>query len=74
MGWVLAPWAHGRGLATEAVRAVLAWSDANLPGTRTVCMIDPGNRASMRVADKCGYRVYAETTYMGDPTRLCERG
>ncbi|HEY0776819.1 MAG TPA: GNAT family N-acetyltransferase, partial [Gemmatirosa sp.] len=28
VGWVLAPWAHGRGFATEAVRAALAWADA----------------------------------------------
>src|SRR5689334_24822940 len=28
IGWVLATWAHGRGLATEAVRAVVAWGDA----------------------------------------------
>src|SRR5271154_1101805 len=25
IGWVLAPWAHGPGLATEAVRAALSW-------------------------------------------------
>src|SRR5262249_9296910 len=25
IGWVLSTWAHGRGLATEAVRAVVAW-------------------------------------------------
>lgn len=69
-GWVLAPWAHGRGLATEAVRAVLAWGGANLGPGRTVCMIDPGNLPSIRVAEKCGYREFARTTYKGEPTIL----
>jgi RimJ/RimL family protein N-acetyltransferase len=32
-GWVLAPWAHGRGYATEAVMAALAWATANSPPT-----------------------------------------
>jgi RimJ/RimL family protein N-acetyltransferase len=27
-GWVMAPRAHGKGYATEAVRAALAWADA----------------------------------------------
>src|SRR5258708_23056174 len=36
-GWVLASWAHGRGFATEALRAVLAWADAKLGGRSTAC-------------------------------------
>jgi RimJ/RimL family protein N-acetyltransferase len=36
-------------------------------------MIDPGNAASMRVAEKCGYREYARATYKGQPTILYER-
>ena len=55
-GWVLAPRAHGRGLATEAVRAALTWYEATFGPTRTVCMIDPDHAASLRVADRCGFR------------------
>ena len=69
-GWVLAPWAHGKGFATEAVRAVLAWGGANLGPGRTVCMIDPGNLPSIAVAKKCGYTEFARTTYKGEPTIL----
>ncbi len=29
-GWVLAPWAHGRGFAREAAEAIFAWADAAL--------------------------------------------
>jgi RimJ/RimL family protein N-acetyltransferase len=73
MGWVLAPWAHGRGLATEAVRAVLDWSAAHLGAPRTMCIIDPDNAASIRVADKCGYRALAPARYKGDPILVFER-
>ena len=31
-GWALAPWSHRKGYATEAMRAVLAWSDVELAG------------------------------------------
>jgi RimJ/RimL family protein N-acetyltransferase len=71
-GWVLATWSHGKGFATEAMRAVLAWGDANL-GPRTVCMIDPPNVASVRVAEKCGFREIARTTYKGGPALVFER-
>ena len=72
-GWALAAWAHGRGFATEALRAILAWGDSRFGGARTVCMIDPDNRASIRVAEKCGYREYNRTSYKGEPTILFER-
>jgi RimJ/RimL family protein N-acetyltransferase len=72
-GWVLSPWAFGRGLATEAVRAIVAWGDAHWDARRTVCIIDPGNRASIRVAEKCGYSEQVRTTYKGSPTILFQR-
>jgi RimJ/RimL family protein N-acetyltransferase len=54
-GWVLAAAAHGRGLATEMVSAIIAWADANIDAPETCCIIAPGNRASFRVAEKMGY-------------------
>jgi RimJ/RimL family protein N-acetyltransferase len=72
-GWVLAPWAHGRGFATEAVRAVLAWSDEHLQSASTVCIIDAGHAASIRVAVKCGYVESGRATYMGDAIAIFER-
>jgi len=73
LGFALVSSAHGKGFATEAVRAVLAWGDAHLTSRRTVCMIDPGNVPSVRVAQKAGYREYLHTTYMGGTTVLFER-
>lgn len=73
IGWVLASWAHGKGLATEVVRAAVAWSDTRFGSGRTVCLIAPENVASLRVAHKCGYAEFARTTYKGGPVILCER-
>ncbi len=72
-GWALAPWAHGRGLATEAMTAVMDWSDRVLAPDRTVCMISPAHAASIRVATKCGFREQLRTAYRGEPTIIFER-
>ena len=72
-GWTLAAPMHGRGYATEAVAAVHAWGDARLPSGRTVCIIDPANLASIRVASKFGYREFARSTYKDAPVVLYER-
>ena len=56
IGWVLASPSHGKGYATEAVRAAIAWGEGHFGESRTACIIDPGNLPSIRVAEKCGYR------------------
>ncbi len=73
LGWVLATQSHGQGYATEAVHAVLAWADGHFGTTRTVCIIHPDNRASIRVAEKSGYQEWRHTTYKGNPTILYYR-
>lgn len=55
VGWALAPHAWGRGIATEAVEAVLAWSDTTLEAPEVRCIIDASNDASIGVAAKCGF-------------------
>lgn len=72
IGWALAPHAHGKGYATEAVQAAVTWADAHFGTLRTVCMVSTANVASIRVAEKCGYREFARTEY-GGPTILFER-
>lgn len=72
MGWVLAPAGQGKGYATEAVSAALAWADARFASGRTVCIINPENAASLRVAQKVGYQEFARTDYHGE-TILLER-
>ena len=71
-GWVMTPSAQGQGYATEAVRAVLDWSDAQLRSA-VVCILAPENPASVRVAEKCGFAKVAEGTYKTWPTWFYRR-
>ncbi len=73
LGWGLSPAFHGEGFAHEALQAALAWADAHLSATRTVCMISPENLASLKLAARVGYRSYATTTYKDHPVQLFER-
>lgn len=68
-GWILIPRFHGRGYATEAMQAVLAWHG----DSKTVCLIHPANAASLRVAEKCGYEEFARSTYHGEPVIILSR-
>ena len=72
-GWVLAREAHGKGYATEALRAVLGWGEMRFGKTRTACMIHPENAASIRVAEKCGYREPKLASYKGESVLLFMR-
>ncbi len=73
LGWVLAPAAHGKGYATEAGLAAVAWGDKNLSSPRTVCLISPENTASLRVAEKLGYRELLRTRHKELDTIIFER-
>ena len=72
-GWILASEFHGKGYATEAMRAVIAWSDENFGAVRTACLIHPDNGPSMRVAEKLGYREYARSNYRDKEVIILER-
>lgn len=53
LGWIIAPFAQGRGIATRASARVVEWlSDAGVQEFRAD--IHPGNTASARVARKLG--------------------
>ena len=73
MGWVLDPWCHGRGYASEAVKAAIRWAEAELDGSEFSCIIDPDNRSSINVALKAGFVRSAETLYKGGPTLIFRR-
>lgn len=73
VGWSFAASAHGRGFASEGLRAALAWGDAHLDATKTVCIIDPENAASVRVARRCGFVDAGAVTYKGSETLKFDR-
>lgn len=66
IGWVMSPAAHGKGYASEAVAAALAWGDANFENRRTVCIIDPANAPSLRLAERMGFKEFARTEYRSE--------
>jgi RimJ/RimL family protein N-acetyltransferase len=66
-GWVFSPTAHGHGIATEAVLAAVTWIDGHFSGKTTTCIIDAANAASIRVAQKCGYREFVRAEFKGTP-------
>ncbi|WP_051651384.1 GNAT family N-acetyltransferase [Brevundimonas bacteroides] len=73
LGWGVAPAFQGQGLAREALDAALDWCDRVLNAPRTVCMIDPPNAPSLKLAERTGYRPYAEGTYQDKAVILLER-
>lgn len=72
-GWALAPTAHGKGYAREAMQAAIAWGEQRFGRTDFVCLIAPENAPSLRLAEKLGYREYARSAYRGEPSVLLRR-
>ena len=72
-GWVLHPDYHGKGLAAEALTALLAWADAQ-DMARTCCLIDTENAASLRLAQRMGYVEEKTLSYHDKPSSLLMRG
>jgi RimJ/RimL family protein N-acetyltransferase len=73
LGWALVPWAHGRGFATEALRAVVAWGDEQIESSRTVCIIRRENQRSFRVAEKLGYDIVLQQPSDAQPEAILAR-
>ena len=55
LGYVVAPAARGRGVATEALRQLTEWAFAELGMLRLELMISVENAGSKKVAERCGY-------------------
>jgi RimJ/RimL family protein N-acetyltransferase len=62
--------AWGKGYATEAATAWVAYAFDELGLARIVAVTHPENVASQRVLEKVGMRFERMTTYDGDPARL----
>ena len=73
MGWIMAADTHGKGIASEACRAALDWTQANLQPTPIWAIIAPANEPSIRLAEKLGFERVGETSYHDDPTLVFRR-
>lgn len=56
VGWIFDPGWGGRGYATEAARALLAFAFETLNVHRVIARLHPDNAASVRVCDRLGMR------------------
>jgi RimJ/RimL family protein N-acetyltransferase len=72
-GWIIRPDCWGKGLASEAMRAILAWFDAEHGPQRVAAMIDESNVASQKVAARLGFVEYGRQVFEGAPLVLYER-
>jgi RimJ/RimL family protein N-acetyltransferase len=71
IGWVVDPRSRGRGIATEAARAVVDDAFGRLGLEQLVAYVRPWNAESLRVVAKLGLREAGEgRTRSGDPMRI----
>jgi RimJ/RimL family protein N-acetyltransferase len=73
MGWGLIPNAFGKGYATEAVNAALAWGRGHFGPVRVMALTTGDNTASIRVAEKCGFKEFRRGLSAGRPRVFFDR-
>jgi RimJ/RimL family protein N-acetyltransferase len=73
LGWALAPWAQGKGYATEALRAAVAWGDQQFQSLRTTCIVHRENERSVRIAAKLGYELVLQAPSDAEPHAILAR-
>lgn len=72
-GWGILPEAQGRGIASEALAAVIGWAQRAFPQRSMTCISDLGNAGSIRIAEKFGFRERARADYHGAQVIVFER-
>jgi len=73
LGWMFDGWSSGQGYATESLAAVLAWGKEKFGPVQVIAIVAPDNIASMRVAQKCGFRERSRELSAGRPRIFYER-
>ena len=69
-GWCLARKAWGKGYATEAARAAVAYCFDELGADEVLSLIAPENARSVRVAERIGHAFLRDAEVRGRPCRI----
>ena len=70
VAYMLAKAYWGQGLGTEAAQAILHYGFEQLHFSRLICLVDPGNDASSKVARKIGMTLEKDGDINGERTLL----
>jgi len=70
VAYLLAEEYWGQGLATEAAQAIVEYAFERLNMKRLICLFDPENQASRRVAEKAGFAFERDVEVDGEPSPL----
>jgi RimJ/RimL family protein N-acetyltransferase len=72
LGYITSPAARGRGVATGMLAELTRWAFDELGALRVTLIIDVENRASSRVAERCGYVLEGvmRSSYLKDDVRV----
>jgi len=72
LGYITAPSARGRGVATGMLDELTRWAFDELGALRITLIIDVENGASSRVAERCGYVLEGvmRSSYLKDDVRV----
>jgi len=70
VGYMLAKEYWGQGLATEAAKAILKYGFDQVGLSRLICVVNPDNQASSKVALKIGMTIEIDGDVNGEPTLL----
>jgi RimJ/RimL family protein N-acetyltransferase len=65
LGWTLGREFWGRGYATEGARRALAYAFTEMGRDHVISLIDPENKASIKVAERLGERAESKTELAG---------
>ncbi|MGZ6645259.1 MAG: GNAT family N-acetyltransferase [Solirubrobacteraceae bacterium] len=72
LGYITAPSARGRGVGTGMLDELTRWAFDELGALRVTLIIDVENKASSRVAERCGYVLEGvmRSSYLKDDVRV----
>lgn len=73
IGWMIAPAAQGKGYATEAALASIEWGKVHFGPIRVLAAVSVENGASIRVAEKCGFKECLRADFNGRSAVFLDR-